>query len=211
MSTYFLFSSVSSGISSETPAASLYVLQALAVEELGRHAVMIVGEHVGQRAAEVPEETIAHFGALHHATRQYGEIGRGIVAAALLKLGDHLVGPVLHARFPTIEQNVAQTLAIERAERLRDRIGVAAQIVCQVLRTELVNFVTQTGGHRRAVLGARQRVAQTQDRPTSRRNFPVELAVLDPSSTSGQRCLRGESSRSPEAGAWELTRTQTSG
>src|SRR5262249_15777576 len=126
----------------------------------------------------VPQETIANLRALNHATCEYGKIRRWVITATLLKLAYHLVRPVLRSCFPAIKQDVAQALTVEGSQRLCERISEAAQIRGEVFRTGVVDFITKRCGHCGTILRASKRVAQSQDGPTTRRHFPVELAVL---------------------------------
>ncbi len=129
--------------------------QALAVQQFGQQAEMVVGEHVGQRAAKIPQEPVADCGALHHAAGQCRQIRCRIVTAALAEFRNHIVGPILHAGFPTVDQNVLQALAVKRSQAPLDRIEVAVEVRFHVLAAQLIGLVAQSGGHRRAVLRAR--------------------------------------------------------
>src|SRR5205823_6478126 len=89
---------------------------AVLVERLRRHAVMILRQQVGDGPAEVPEKTVARFRAFHNSSGEDRQIRSRIVVTASLKLGDHVLGPVLDACFPTVHQEIAEALSKVRTE-----------------------------------------------------------------------------------------------
>ena len=131
-----------------------FAVQAHAVlmEHLVHRSVMSFGQQVGDRAAEIPKEAIAHVGAADHSTGQYRQIGPWVVSPALRELLDHVVRPVLHAGFPTIHHHVSKALAEERAEMLPNRVHVAVEIVLDVLGIELVHLQTCSAGRARGTI-----------------------------------------------------------
>ena len=70
-------------------------------------AVMLVGDQVANGLAEVPQEPVAGFGAFHHLPGENRHPGQRIIAAPLLELRDHVVGPVLRTGLPAIVDHVA--------------------------------------------------------------------------------------------------------
>ncbi len=135
-------------------------------------AVEVVGVHVGEGATEVPQKAVAAVCALDHAPCQHRQIWRGIVAATTLKFDDHLVGPVLHSRFPTVHRHVLDGRADQIAEVLAHRIHVAGKILLRILRAELIDLIPAARRYRRPILGAGQRVAHAQNCPTPLRAHP---------------------------------------
>src|SRR5450756_781685 len=59
-------------------------------------AVKVFSKHICQRAAEVPEKTVADVGASNDSSGENGQIRCRVVAAPVLEFRDHLIGPVLH-------------------------------------------------------------------------------------------------------------------
>ena len=141
-------------------------------------AVVGIGQQVGHRAAEIPQEAVADVRAPHHTPRQRRKVGSRVVAAQPAEVGDHIVGPVLHLRFPAIHRHVPQALAHQRPQRLRNRIEVAVKIGFDVRAAQFIGFETEARRRRRPVLGPGQRESHAQDGPLAGRHVPVQAAVL---------------------------------
>ena len=166
---------------------------AVLVQQFGHRAVMIFREHVGQRAAEIPQETIADFGAVDHAAGERRQVRRRIVTAARLKLGDHVVRPVLHARFPAIHRHVAQAFADQRAQRFRNRIDVPVEIRFDIFATRACRLHTPSPSAARADSSRRSANSPTAKSSTcpagtSQSSVP-SLAIFDVRSTSPSRAI----------------------
>ena len=89
-------------------------------------AVMLVRDQIANGLAEVPQEPVAGFGAFHYLPGENRHPGQRIVATQLLELRDHVVGPVLRTRLPTIVNHVADA-ALAHVIRA-DRLLVAVQV-----------------------------------------------------------------------------------
>ncbi len=100
---------------------------------LGQRAIVVIRKHVGERAAKIPQKSIAHISAFHNAASKHWQIGPRIVTASLLKFAQHFVGPVLHSRFPAIHHHIAQAFSEQRAQGLRQRIGVSVEVFLDIL------------------------------------------------------------------------------
>ncbi len=132
---------------------------AVLAQQVSHYAIVIIGPHVGERPAEIPQEAVADLGALDDTAGQDRQIRRRVVPATLAKLVDHLLRPVLAPRLPTIHHHVLQALAEQRPQRFGQRIEVTVIVGFHVFGAKLVGLVARSRGRRRAVLGARQRVA----------------------------------------------------
>ena len=147
-------------------------------QEVGQLVVVILRGHLGQRLAEVPQEAVGGLGALHDAAGERGQPGLHVVAAPLRELGDHVVGPVRHAGFPAVRDDVLQAaLAHQAAGRVLVLVEVVVEVRLHVALVELVHFEAGGFGRRGAVLRAGQRVADAKHHPVPGRRRPVERAV----------------------------------
>ena len=77
--------------------------QAVVVAELGHVAVVVVGEEVGDRAAEVPEEAVGGRAVADGAPGEREQVGGRVVAAALLELLAHPRRPVVQAGLVAVD------------------------------------------------------------------------------------------------------------
>src|SRR6202012_3229910 len=102
--------------------------------------------------AKVPQKAVTHIGALHYVTGKHRKISSWVIATTAMKLGNHLIGPVLHTGFPAIHRHVLQRGAGQITEMLLDRIHVATEVGLHILRAELVDFITKAGSSCRTVL-----------------------------------------------------------
>ena len=128
----------------------------LFAQKIRRDFVMVFGKHVGQCATKVPQETIAHFRVSNDATREYWQIRCRVVMTPKPKLADHLLGPVLHTRFPTIQEHVPKTLPVQWSKGPGDRVDIPAQITFCVFGTQFIDFVTQSSRYCGTILRARK-------------------------------------------------------
>ena len=97
-------------------------------------AVVLVGDQIANGLAEIPQELVAGFGAFDHLPGEDRHPGQRIVAAPLLELGHHVVGPVLRTRLPAIGNHVADAALahVVRADRLLVAVEIAVHVILHV-------------------------------------------------------------------------------
>ena len=89
--------SVDEKLTGESPVAVVLApeRQVVFVSDISESADVVLRNHIGHRAAQVPEELIGFFGAIDHPAGHDGQKGDRAVAVAFGKLGGKAIGPVL--------------------------------------------------------------------------------------------------------------------
>ena len=138
---------------------------------------IVFGEKIGDCAPEIPEETLGDFGAVHHAAGQRRQETGAIIASALLEFPAELWRPVLQTDFIAVDMHTVERLSGKCPHVLDQRRHRPFPVGDGGLPAQLVAF--QSGAFLRPgmVAAAVGSVAETHDRPRSRRNIPRQLAV----------------------------------
>ena len=142
-------------------------------------AIVFVGDEVANGLAEVPQELVAGCGALYHLPGQNRHPRRWIIAAQLLELGDHIVGPVLRTGFPAIVDYIADALLAHpvRTHCLLVAVQIGVEVLSDKPAVQLVHF--KTGGFcGGGVVGdAQQGIADAKHGPMAGRRRPVQGSI----------------------------------
>ena len=112
-----------------------------------------------------------------------------VVAAQLLELRDHVVGPVLRAGLPAVVDDVADALLahLVGADRLLVAVEILLHVVLHVAAIHLVDFKAGGLGGGGMIRDAQQRIAEAQHDPIARRAASSPACRRGSSSTSGRR------------------------
>src|SRR5262249_20081246 len=151
-------------------------LQAVAPAELGKVAIVVVGEQVCDRPAEVPQESLAHLPAVDNVARDDGQERQGIVAAPPPELLAELRCPVLRADLVAVDEGVVERAPGQRAYGAQDRRHLAGPVGVERLAAELVALQAASFGRRGVVLLARRRIADAQNGPYAFGRVPRQAA-----------------------------------
>ena len=116
-------------------------------------AIMLVCDQVGNGLAKIPQEPVARFGAIDHMPRQNRHPGQRIIAAQLLELRDHVIGPILRTGLPAIVDDVADASFSHevRANRLLVTVEVVIEILLHKPAIQLIHFEAGSFRGRRMV------------------------------------------------------------
>jgi hypothetical protein len=104
-----------------------------ALVEFALHrSVELIGIHIGQRAAKVPQETITDVRVLDNMSDENRQIGSRIVSSSVLELRDHVIRPVLHARFPAVHGHEMERRTCQSAQLFGNRIQIALEVLLDI-------------------------------------------------------------------------------
>ena len=153
-------------------------LEAVGVGLFPQAVHIVIGDAVGHKAAEVPQETLALFHGVHHKSLKYRQITNRIIAIGIFERRHHIVGPVLAAglvavfhhhlpRLAVFGRNTAKQLAHEGVVMLRD-----------IFAAHLVHLQAGTFGSRRGIGDARRLHVAYEHGPPAVRHLPAQLAVF---------------------------------
>ena len=152
-------------------------LQTVLVTEFREMTEIIIGEQIGNRAADVPEKTFADSRAGHHAAGESRQIFHEVIAAALLKFRPEISRPVLATDLVAVDQRIVERAAGERPDVIQHLLHETGPMRIQCRFAQLVAFKPQAFRGRGMVIHPDRRVAHPQNRPLARRCLPVQVAI----------------------------------
>ena len=114
---------------------------------------MLVRDQIANSLTEVPQELVTGFSTFDHLPGENRHPRQRIIAAPLLELGDHVVGPVLRTRLPAIGNHVpdAALAHVIRADRVFVTIKVAVHVLLDVAVIQFVDLKASSFCCRRMV------------------------------------------------------------
>ena len=129
---------------------------------------MILDDQFLRRLAQVPQESLGHFQAVHDAAGHDRQIPERIVAAPLLELGGETARSSSARPSPNCRcaaWSSRRAICRSRPDRLAAARHERVEVRVERRLVELVAFQTQSRSRRRPRVGARAAAAEAQDRP----------------------------------------------
>ncbi len=147
------------------------------VRALLHPAVVIVGHHVRQRAAEIEQEAIRCVAIADDAARQRGKIGQDVIIVACREIGRQRRRPVLQASLETVDHGHVERLADKRSRRFHQLADAVVELIIDRRRAQLVDLepAPRIGCGHVDMTGAG--VAEAHHRPAPRRRRPAQRSI----------------------------------
>ena len=138
---------------------------------------VVFQEHLADRLAEVPEESLGHFQTVDHQAVERRQIGQQVITAAATELVAEAGGPVSRARLPTVHVGRDQRLAGQRPDVRRQLSDHRGELGLDGRLAQLVAFQARGLGLRRSRAAAGHRMSDPQDEPAPGRHVPFQPSV----------------------------------
>src|SRR4030067_1433480 len=142
----------------------------MAAAELLEMQGVVLHDQFLRRQAEVPEEPLGDFEALHDPARQGGKIREEVVSAAVPELVPEGAGPILSAHFPAVDMEEGPTRSsrdLAGADLTEKRADEGVEVGIESGLVELVTLEAQAGHGSRTGGRGVGRPAETQDGPAA--------------------------------------------
>ena len=156
-------------------------LQPARMALLRERARVVLGEEVGDGAAEVGEKALRLVRRADDVPGEDGVVGGHRVAAPPREFALEALRPVLRADLVAVDEDAVEAVrdvARERAEEVAELRDVGVEVEVERARRELVDLQPNAAFGRRMVASPVRRVAEADDRPIAGRNIPRQRPIL---------------------------------
>ena len=164
------------GVEAPVPVGLGRKLHPVLVRQFPHVTVIVRGEKVGDRPAEIPEEPLTLLLAIDDSSGDDGKIGKRIVAPQLAEVLPEFGAPVLGADFVAVDQNVVERLSALRSDVRKNLADERVPVTVQGLLAKLVDLESVAFRRSRMVVNAGGNVAHAENRPVAFRDLPNEMA-----------------------------------
>ena len=114
---HIALTAIAQKISGKSPVAIVLAPQdqVMFVRHFAKPANVVLRDHVGHRAAKIPEELVRRLGAINHPSSHHRKQTDGIVAITFFELSGKAIGPVLSTDFVAIDRDALEGRPFRRS------------------------------------------------------------------------------------------------
>ena len=146
--------------------------EAVLIADFPQTAYIIIGDLVGHKPADIPEEPVRHLTASDNHPAEHGNIRSRIIAIDFLEIRDHVVGPILAAGLIAVLHDNLESLPVLSGDPLQDLSEIVVEMVSDVLLAHLVGLKASAFLGSRRIHRSGRKHRCPLDNPLTSRDIP---------------------------------------